>query len=200
MVSALEFRASLLTEVDRDLVARASGCTRCDLAVTRQRVVIGSGPLDAQLALVGEAPGRTEDEGGAPFIGASGRLLFRLVVEELGLEREQCYVTNVVKCRPPANRTPRARELAACRPWWLEQRSLMGARVIVTLGNTATRAVLSCNEGISKLRGRAVVVNDVLTVVPTFHPAAALRGGHNVSDMMRADFRIVAELLARGSM
>lgn len=145
---------------------------------------------------MGEAPGKSEDEGGAPFIGRSGQLLFRLLLEEVALTREQCYVTNVVKCRPPANRVPRAREIAACRAWWDEQRTLMDPEVVLTLGNTASRAVLATSEPISSLRGR-VRHHDGLTVVATFHPAAALRGGSNVLEMMRDDLRVVRDLLAR---
>ncbi len=182
--------------MDTTFDARASTCTRCTLAATRQRVVVGSGPFDARLALVGEAPGRTEDEGGEPFIGRSGQLLFALVADELHLERAQCYVTNVVKCRPPNNRPPTKAEVSACRCWWLEQSERLTAPVIVTLGNTATRAVLATAEPISALRGRAFAV-DTHLVVPTFHPAAALRGGARVVASMREDLRAVAALLVR---
>jgi uracil-DNA glycosylase len=150
--------------------------------------------MTAALALVGEAPGRTEDEGGQPFIGASGRLLFRLIGDELRLTRSQCYVTNVVKCRPPANRTPTNTEITACRPWWDEQASLLQARVIMTLGNTSTRALLGITAGISTVRGQ-VFAFDGRALVPTFHPAAALRGGPSVEAMMRADMRVVAAIL-----
>lgn len=184
--------------MDENLIARAQRCTRCGLAATRQRVVVGSGSFDAALCLVGEAPGRTEDEGGQPFIGPSGRLLFRLIGEELGLEREQCYVTNVVKCRPPANRTPTASEIATCRPWWEEQLTLLGAAVVVTLGNTATRAVVGTTESISRLRGR-ILEADGFRVVPTFHPSAALRGGTGVEQMMRSDLQVVRTLLPAAS-
>ena len=180
--------------MDASLSTRASGCTKCDLSLTRQRVVVGSGSYSSALVIVGEAPGRAEDEGGAPFIGRSGQLLFRLIFDELGLTREQCYVTNVVKCRPPANRTPTRHEIAACRGWLDEQVSLMSAPVILTLGNTATRAVCQRRDPISKVRG-TVIELDHARVVPTFHPAAALRGGPSVVIMMRADLRVVDELL-----
>jgi DNA polymerase len=180
--------------MELDLAERARDCERCALSKTRQRVVVGSGSMSARLALVGEAPGRSEDEGGEPFIGASGRLLFQLVEAELGLTRAECYVTNVVKCRPPANRTPSAAEIASCRPWWEEQVEEMRASVIVTLGNTATRAVLRETGGISQLRGRPFAFGRG-HVVPTFHPAAALRGGPSVETMMREDLRVARELL-----
>jgi DNA polymerase len=165
--------------------------------LTRQRVVIGSGPSHARLALVGEAPGRTEDEGGQPFIGRSGSLLFDLVASELSLTREECFVTNVVKCRPPNNRPPRRAEIAACRPWLDEQLAELGDAVIVTLGNTATRALLGITEGISSVRGRPTALGRAV-VVATFHPAAALRGGPSVVAMMREDLAVVrAELASR---
>ena len=179
-----------------EFVATAARCTRCALSATRQRVVVGAGPWHAAIALVGEAPGRHEDESGEPFVGRSGQLLFALLRDEAGLAREDCYVTSVVKCRPPNNRTPTRGELAACRPWWLQQRELFDVRVIVTLGNTATKAVLEVNEPISALRGRVYTPTSGPPVVPTFHPAAAVRNGKRVAELMRADFALVATLLA----
>lgn len=178
-----------------DLLAhRADDCTRCSLSVTRQRVVVGSGPSAARLLVLGEAPGATEDAGGEPFIGRSGQLLFRLLGEETGLRREDCYVTNVVKCRPPGNRTPTRVEIAACRGWLDEQLAQLRAPVAVTLGNTATTALLGPVGGINSVRGVARTLGP-LTVVPMLHPAAVLRGGNNLTDVMRADLRVVASLL-----
>ncbi len=177
----------------RDL-AELPTCTRCDLALTRQRVVIGTGPLSSALMVVGEAPGRSEDEGGEPFIGRSGQLLFRLIAEETGLSREQCFVTNVVKCRPPGNRAPRRDELEACRPWFEEQVGLVQPRVVVALGNTAARAVFGFVEGIGRTHGRVQLVGAGQGLA-TYHPAAALRGGPRVVAVMRADLRIVKRLV-----
>jgi DNA polymerase len=160
--------------------------------------VVGSGAFDAKLVVIGEAPGRSEDEGGEPFIGRSGRLLFELIDSELSLTREQCYVTNVVKCRPPQNRTPRREEIDACSEWLDEQLSLVSAKVILTLGNTATRSVLKSTQKIGELRG-VVVRRGRFDVVATFHPAAALRGGPNVVTMMRADLQAVRVLLAESA-
>lgn len=171
-----------------------TSCTRCALSLTRHRVVVGSGPARAALVVIGEAPGRNEDEGGAPFVGRSGTLLFTLIKEELGLSREQCFVTNVVKCRPPANRPPKKEELSACRPWWEAQIASQSPRVIMTLGNTATRAVLGQREPIGELHGR-VHRSDAGPVVPTYHPAAALRGGPNVVAVIRRDLQLIATLL-----
>lgn len=169
-------------------------CTRCALATTRTQVVIGSGEISARVVIVGEAPGRTEDEGGEPFIGRSGELLFRLLREEMNLGRDDCYVTNVVKCRPPNNRTPRRAEVDACRTWWERQSLAMHPRVVLTLGLTATRSILGVRESMAQLHG-TVSHSDHLAIVPTYHPAAALRQGPSVVDMMRADFRVARGLL-----
>lgn len=168
------------------LAAEASTCPRCDLAATRTQVVFGQGDPDADLLLVGEGPGADEDRLGIPFIGRSGRLLSRLVEEEVGLTRDACYTTNVVKCRPPGNRNPRPDEVAACAPWLDEQVALLAPRVVVTFGNFATRRLLGTTEGITKLRGRTYPWRGA-TLVPTFHPAAALRGGATTVAAMRAD-------------
>ncbi len=175
-------------------VAAASVCRRCDLHQTRQRVVIGSGPLDARLVVVGEAPGRSEDDGGAPFIGRSGQLLTRLIAEEVGLRREEYFITNVVKCRPPQNRTPTRAEQAACRPWLDEQLTSQHPAVILCAGATAARAVLGVRTTMATLHGQPVGVFGA-TGLATYHPAAALRGGPNVERVMRADLAIVKELL-----
>jgi DNA polymerase len=169
-------------------------CTRCDLSLTRQRVVIGSGPLSPQLMIIGEAPGRQEDETGEPFVGRSGQLLFRLLEEVVGLTREQCFVTSVVKCRPPGNRTPTRHELATCRPWLDEQMQLISPRVIVTLGNTAARSLFGFVEPMRAFHGRVVPVGAVPGVA-TYHPAAALRAGDVIADFIREDFVKVRDLL-----
>lgn len=176
-----------------DLLA-LSTCTRCDLSLTRQRVVIGSGPLSPTLLVVGEAPGRSEDEGGEPFIGRSGQLLFRLIGEEVGVTRSQCFVTNVVKCRPPNNRTPTRHELVTCNPWLRAQLEEVRPRVVLALGNTAARSVFGYDQGMGQTHG---VVRQLASGpgLATYHPAAALRGGANVLELMRADLRIVKSLL-----
>jgi uracil-DNA glycosylase family 4 len=170
-------------------------CTRCVLAQTRQRVVVGSGPLHPSLMVIGEAPGRDEDEGGEPFIGRSGRLLFQLIHEEVGLARAECFVTNVVKCRPPANRTPTRDELTACRPWLSEQFQLVRSPLVLALGNTAARSVFGFEQGIGVTHGRVVMLGGGRGMA-TYHPAAALRGGPSVVDVMRADLQILKTLVA----
>jgi uracil-DNA glycosylase family 4 len=188
-----------------NLAHEASGCTRCALAAGRTQVVFGEGDPAAGLMVVGEAPGRDEDRLGRPFVGRSGQLLDRLLTEEAGLRREQVYIANVVKCRPPANRDPLPAEIEACRPYLQEQVRLIRPRVVLTLGNFSTRLLLETKAGITQLRGRSYPWGPPgedgrpgAVVVPTFHPAAALRGGGEVLARMRADFVRVKELLANG--
>jgi len=179
--------------VPRDLTELAT-CTRCALSATRQRVVVGSGPASSRLVIIGEAPGATEDEGGEPFIGRSGRLLFALLDEEAGLARSDCFVTNVVKCRPPANRTPTRDEIATCRPWLDAQLARLEPAVVLALGNTAAKSVLGFEEGIGRTHGRLVDLGTGVAMA-TYHPAAALRGGPSVVDVMRADLRRLKRVL-----
>ena len=164
----------------------ASDCTRCGLAAGRTQVVFGSGSPVADLMFIGEAPGAEEDRQGFPFVGRSGNLLDRLLSEELGIERSTCYIANVVKCRPPENRNPKSDEIIACKPWLDYQLDLVSPKVIVTLGNFASKLLLNTDTGITRLRDRSY---DFFGrhLVPTFHPAAALRGGASVLACMRSD-------------
>ena len=178
----------------RELAHRASGCTRCRLAGGRTNVVFGMGDPNAKLVFVGEGPGEQEDLQGLPFVGRSGQLLDRLVLEEMGLKREAFYITNTVKCRPPGNRDPLPDEIEACWPFLEQQLGLMSPRVVVTLGNFATKLLLGTTEGISRLRGRVYPFRGG-HLVPTFHPSAALRGGGQVVAQMRADLVRAKEAL-----
>jgi uracil-DNA glycosylase len=148
--------------------------------------VFGIGDPRADLMFVGEAPGRDEDLQGEPFVGRSGQLLDRLVAEELGIGRDRYYIANVVKCRPPENRDPRPDEIAACRPYLEEQVRLIAPKVVVTLGNFATKLLLRTDQGITKVRGSSYPMG-LYALVPTYHPAAALRSGGVVVAEMRAD-------------
>ncbi len=170
-----------LAEVERE----AKGCVRCALSTGRTQVVFGVGHPAADLLFVGEAPGQQEDLQGEPFVGRSGRLLDRLVLEEMGLTRDRFYIANTVKCRPPGNRDPGAAEIAACRPWLEAQLDLIDPKVVVTLGNFAAKLLLETTEGITGLRGRAYPFRRGV-LVPTYHPAAALRSVGLVAQM-RAD-------------
>jgi len=157
-------------------------------------VVFGVGDPNADLMFVGEAPGRDEDLQGEPFVGRSGKLLDRLLAEELGIDRGRVYIANVIKCRPPENRDPVAEEIAACRPYLETQLELIAPTVVVTLGNFATRLLLGTDLGITKVRGRSYLV-DGRNVVPTYHPSAALRSGGVVVAEMRADLIRAKQLL-----
>ncbi len=168
------------------VAGQASTCTRCDLASTRTQVVFGVGHPTADLMFVGEGPGKEEDLRGEPFVGRSGKLLDKLVTEELGIDRSQFYIANVVKCRPPNNRDPHPVEIDACWSWLEQQIQLIDPRVIVTLGNFATRTLLKTTEGITKLRGR-IHMFEGRVLVPTFHPSAALRTGADTVAKMRSD-------------
>ena len=165
---------------------QASGCVRCRLSENRTQVVFGVGSPTSDLLFIGEGPGREEDLLGEPFVGRSGKLLDKLVSEEMGLDRSQFYIANVVKCRPPNNRDPKPDEIAACRPWLAQQLDLIDPKVVVTLGNFSTRVMLETTEGITRLRGRVHPVGN-RHVVPTFHPSAALRMGGEVVAKMRSD-------------
>jgi len=175
----------------------ALGCTRCGLASGRTKVVFGVGDPRSDLVFVGEGPGRDEDLAGEPFVGRSGRLLDRLMAEELGIDRSSCYILNCVMCRPPQNRDPRPSELEACRPFLDRKLALIDPKVIVTLGNVATRALLATADGIRSLRGRPYRFGRAW-LVPTYHPAAALRSGGEVLAEMRADLVRAKRLLASG--
>ena len=181
-----------------ELRARVAVCTRCSLSATRTQTVFGVGNLEAEWLIVGEAPGAEEDRRGEPFVGRAGQLL-NSMLRAIGLAREQVYIANVLKCRPPGNRDPLPEEISACRPYLDQQVDLIGPRVVLTLGNFATRALLGTTEGISRLRGRSYPFGGRDAVlVPTFHPAAALRGGGEVMAKMRADFVRARQSLERG--
>jgi DNA polymerase len=156
--------------------------------------VFGDGSPDARVMFVGEGPGKNEDLQGVPFVGAAGRLLNRLL-GEIDLRREDVYIANVVKCRPPGNRDPRPDEIDACKGFLADQIRLIDPDVVVTLGNFATKLLLRQEVGISKLRGHVYPWWN-RTVVPTFHPAAALRGGQSVLDRMHEDFALIESVLA----
>lgn len=173
-----------------------AGCTACALAESRQRVVPGVNPSGARVLLVGEAPGRSEDEGGRPFIGRSGQLLDDLLAE-VGLDRAELAVCNTVKCRPPDNRTPKRSELDTCRPWLDRQVEVIEPSVVVTLGGTALAWALGRGVRIGEVHGN-VYERPGHVVVPTYHPSAALRFGPNgaPAQALRSDLQVVADLLA----
>lgn len=153
--------------------AIAKDCTRCRLAKTRTQVVFGTGNPDAELMFIGEAPGRDEDIAGAPFVGRAGQLLTD-IIKAMGYSREDVYIANVIKCRPPENRNPEQDELDACRPWIRKQVELIRPKVIVTLGRFALQSTLERAVAISSARGEWMEHNGV-KLMPTYHPAYLLR-------------------------
>ena len=172
-------------------------CTRCRLSETRTQVVWAAGNLDSDVLFIGEGPGFHEDKQGIPFVGAAGKLLDSLL-GEVGLDRTQVAIVNVVKCRPPNNRDPQPDEIDACRPYLEAQLQHMRPKVIVTLGNFATRFITGLQIGITRARGQRFDYNGA-TVIPTFHPAAALRGGRfggmSPVDAIRSDLGVVRTVL-----
>ncbi len=149
-------------------------CTRCRLHASRTQAVFARGTAVSRLCFVGEGPGADEDEQGYPFVGAAGQLLDRMIAA-MGLGRDEVYVCNIVKCRPPKNRKPEPDEMAACRPFLERQLRLAAPEVIVALGATAVQGLLDTNEGITRLRGRWKLYRGEVAVMPTFHPAYLLR-------------------------
>lgn len=186
--------------LERDALA----CTKCPLATAgRTQVVFGVGARDADLVFVGEGPGAEEDKQGIPFVGRAGQLLTRLI-EGIGMTRDEVYIANVVKCRPPGNRDPEPVEIATCRPYLEAQLAFLAPKVIMTLGNFATKLLLDTKEGITKLRGQERSVSlgppgETQVLVPTLHPAAVLRNGGAALAQSRADFVVAKRALARAN-
>lgn len=168
-------------------------CHRCPLGATRTKLVFGTGSPHARVMFVGEAPGRNEDLQGEPFVGAAGKNLNALLAQA-GLSRDDVYIANVLKCRPPGNRDPQPGEIAECSPFLREQIRSIWPDVLVCLGNFATRFVLHTDRGITSLRGRLYQTGH-FTVLPVFHPAAALYS-RDKQEVLEADFRLLGQWLA----
>jgi DNA polymerase len=149
-------------------------CHLCDLAKSRHKVVFGEGDPNAQLMFVGEGPGATEDSTGRPFVGRAGELLTRMIENVLYLRRDQVYIANIVKCRPPGNRVPTPTEAFTCRPYLLRQIEIIRPRIIMTLGGTAYRYLTNDESPVSRVRGNIIRTEEYL-LIPTFHPSYLLR-------------------------
>jgi DNA polymerase len=181
-----------------ELYKEVTDCTKCPLHETRTKAVFGAGNADADLMFVGEAPGAEEDRSGLPFVGRAGQLLNQML-EEIGLARDDVFIANVLKSRPPGNRDPQPDEIEACKPYLFEQVRLIEPRVVCTLGNFATKLLSGSPTGITKVRGTPQVHTlgaRTVFLLPLFHPAAALRTP-SVKETLRADFATIPELLAR---
>ena len=178
----------------------ARDCTRCALHQTRTQVVFGNGNANAALMFVGEAPGANEDRMGLPFVGAAGKLLDQLL-GAIGMSRQDVWVCNVLKCRPPDNRDPHPNEIEACRDYLDRQIELIEPTVICTLGNFSTKLLRADTTGISRLHGQEevrVVGSRAVRLYPLYHPAAALYTPSTL-EALRADFHRIPELLALGA-
>lgn len=179
-----------------EIRSRVEGCRACSLCEGRTNTVFGEGDPHARVLIIGEAPGKNEDLQGRPFVGAAGRFLDELL-DAAGLKREEVFIANVLKCRPPSNRNPKAGEIEACAPFLREQTQAIDPYVIVTLGNFATQFILRTQTGITHLRG---TVNQTgrFIVMPVFHPAAAIYD-RSKRDVLLADFERIG-LIVRDRM
>lgn len=157
-----------------DLAQEVADCTRCRLCERRTQTVFGVGSSTPRLVIVGEAPGAREDEQGEPFVGPAGELLTKML-EAIGLSRDEVFILNVLKCRPPQNRTPRPDEVAACRPFLHAQLEILDPPLILALGSPAARELLRTERGIMSLRGRFARTPLGYRVLPSYHPAYLLR-------------------------
>ena len=194
MASAAERR-----ELLRAVYLEARGCVACKLHESRTNVVFGAGNADAELMFVGEAPGASEDLQGLPFVGQAGRLLAQLL-EEIGMVRDDVFIANTLKCRPPGNRDPHPHELDACRHFLDRQLELIEPTMVCTLGNFATKLLRGEPTGISRIHGQAevrAIGPRTVRLYPLYHPAAALYTPSTLA-MLREDFHRIPEILALG--
>jgi len=175
-----------------DLRTRALACTKCRLAGTRKNVVFGVGDPNADLMFVGEAPGRDEDLQGEPFVGRAGQLLTD-IIKAMKLTRDQVYIANVIKCRPPENRNPEPDELDACRPFIRQQVEMIKPKVIVTLGRFGLQSLTEKGYGISSVRGQWLDYNGI-KLMPTYHPAYLLRNPAAKKEVWADMKKVMAEL------
>ncbi|MEA3332845.1 MAG: uracil-DNA glycosylase [Pseudomonadota bacterium] len=182
--------AKALAEIRKEL----GECQRCPLHSTRNQLVFGAGDPDAELMFVGEAPGADEDRQGEPFVGRSGQLLTKIIAA-IGKTRDQVYIGNIIKCRPPGNRNPESSEIAVCSPFLDRQIEVIQPKVICALGTFAAQTMLNTNISIGKLRGRAHPYKDYCLLVPTFHPAYLLRSPGKKRETWE-DMQMIMKLLA----
>jgi uracil-DNA glycosylase len=167
----------------KDFENSIKNCMLCPLGKTRKNFVFGEGDPKAKVVFCGEAPGADEDEQGRPFVGKAGQLLTK-IIEAINFKREDVFILNVLKCRPPGNRTPEPEEVEKCRPYLEKQLEIIKPLIICTLGNPATQTLLETKEGITKMRGKIHFYKDI-PVIPTFHPSACLRDPSYKTDVWK---------------
>ncbi|MBI5682838.1 MAG: uracil-DNA glycosylase [Deltaproteobacteria bacterium] len=168
-------------------------CKRCNLYKTRTNIVFGVGNPNAKLIFVGEGPGEDEDLQGEPFVGKAGQLLTK-IIEAMGLNRQDVYICNVVKCRPPQNRNPEHDEISACKPFLEKQIDTIKPQIIVALGNHAAQTILNTDRGITKIRGQFFYYRDNIKVMPTYHPSYLLRNESKKKEVWEDMQKVMAEL------
>jgi uracil-DNA glycosylase len=183
-----DMKETLMASIAEEVVS----CHECKLGATRTKAVPGDGSAHARICFVGEGPGREEDLSGIPFVGQAGRLLDRMLIAE-GLSRRDCYICNIVKCRPPNNRVPELAEVAACSLYLYAQLAIVEPDIICLLGNTALRFFFGEQYSIGQVRG-TILVKDEQRFMPTYHPAAALRNPQYVQ-VIESDLRKLAALI-----
>ena len=173
--------------------AEIGNCTRCKLHRERKTIVFGEGSPKALLVFIGEGPGYEEDQQGRPFVGAAGELLTRIIEKAMKLRRQDVYICNIVKCRPPGNRNPEPDEIQTCEPFLVRQLEAIRPNVIVALGNISARTLLKTSEGITKLRGRWQSYEGI-PLMPTYHPAYLLRNPKDKALVWEDIKKVMAEM------
>ena len=192
-ITSFGLRKSILdTDSLCSIANQLEGCTRCGLHEARSKIVFGAGHTKAALMLIGEGPGEEEDRQGLPFVGSAGQLLTK-IIEAIGLRRDQVYITNVVKCRPPRNRNPEAEEIAKCQPFLERQVDAVQPKIICALGRVAAQSLLSTDKGISSVRGKIFSYRGK-KLVPTYHPAFLLRNTEKKRECWE-DMKLIRRLL-----
>lgn len=192
-----EFEIKESFELPSDMLALKSSCMSChlcELAKNRNNVVFGEGNEKAKIMFVGEGPGETEDKTGRPFIGLAGDTLTKMIEGAIGVKREDVYIANIVKCRPPNNRVPAPSEIATCKPYLEKQIELISPKLIVALGGTALNALLGQNYSIMKMRGNVLDYHGI-PLIPTYHPSFIIRNPTTAKKPVYADMLLVKSYL-----
>lgn len=185
--------ASATARYIKEIASEVANCQLCSLWESRKNVVPGAGDTGTKLVVVGEGPGAMEDESGLPFVGRSGKLLDNIIASHGTLKRSEIFITNVVKCRPPGNRTPLPAEIEMCKPYLIRQLNAIRPAVVLCMGSTAAQALTGRFDSLSKLRGRNLSTLKPALVV-TYHPSYGLRMGEPIVKLMENDFGIAASL------
>jgi uracil-DNA glycosylase family 4 len=186
-------------ELPSDMAAlrnACAGCHLCELAKTRKNVVFGEGNEHAKVMFIGEGPGETEDKTGRPFVGNAGEVLTKMIENVIGIKRDEAYIANIVKCRPPNNRVPASSEVASCKPYLEKQIGLISPKLIVALGGTALNSLLGQNHSIMKVRGSMLDYHGI-PLIPTYHPSFIIRNPTTAKKPAYADMLLVKNYLEK---